>query len=520
MALYSVEIRDPFGRLVTVLKRPLSKQFSLYRNKPGACQFNLDLYDPQATPENLKVNQYDVVFRRQGTLVFAGQITSVVPQIDGDQKTVQVIATGYFALFDSRYIDSDYPDYDALQQQLPFASTDASQVAWKLVDDSQFPLASDGSQTLSGTSMTLCQSFVAQGTADLRTIKLLLKNVNASGNLKIAIAPDLAGIPSSTAVTNSEKTIAADDISSDLSWYEITYASGSRPALTRGATYWITAKMDTAQTTGDGIEWSYLNDNYYLAGKALCLQNSNLFTSTQDLQFFIQQADNSWQMTKNTYFGIAEGNLPTSYDITPVYDQYKKIKEAIEDIANTYNGIDFAVVSSIDPTTNILTKAFTTFYPRQGIDNTRLNFSYPGNIKKLNNQGDGATMVNEVTMRGQGSGVYQVTATEDNAASIQAYGQRQDTQSQSDVSDEGTLELMGRELIRVSKDPLDLPQIVLDGNQPPHVSGFGVGDQIQFSIRDIPILNRFSGIVFRIEELDVTVTDDDQEEVAVTTSIA
>src|SRR3954462_104652 len=99
---YSVEIRDPYGRLVAVIVRPMNKQFTLYRNKAGSCQFSMDLFDPQATPEILALNKYDVVFRRLGYPVFAGQISYIHPHIEGDTAQLDVIAPGYFDLFDQR----------------------------------------------------------------------------------------------------------------------------------------------------------------------------------------------------------------------------------------------------------------------------------------------------------------------------------------------------------------------------------------------------------------------------------
>ena len=519
MGRYSVEVRDAYGRLVTVLLRAQKKQFSVYRNRPGSCQFTLDLYDPQATTLNLKLNQYDIVFRREGTPVFAGQISYLDPKIDGDTKTVDVIATGYFDLFDQRFVTSDYPGYDALHDQLPFASTDASQVAWTLVNDAQFPLSSDGSQTSTGTNLTLAQSFVAPGTANLTTLKLLLTNTSATGNLVVSLYTDFNGAPSNVQVPNSQKTIAVAGISSTLSWYEIDY-TGTLPALTQGATYWIEAYLDTTQSGSNGIYWSYLNNDYYINGRAYCLQNPSLFTTGQDLQFFALLDDNSFQMTKNTYLGITQGNLPTSYNITPVYSRFKKIKDAVEGIANTYNGIDFSVSFAIDSVNDRLTKTFNTYYPRQGVDNTNLNFSYPGNIKKLEKPKDGKTMVNEVAMRGQGSGVNQLTVIENDSASIQAYGQRQDVEQESDVSNQSTLQLLGQELIRVRKDPLDLPNIVLDGNQAPHIGDFGVGDQITFNISEVPIMQDLSQVVYRIEQIDVTISDNDLEEVNLTVSLA
>lgn len=507
MALYTVEVRDQYGRLVTVLQRPMNKQWRLYRNRSGSCQFTLDAYDPQATDSILQINQYDIVFRRQGTPVFAGQISYVNPTIDSETAKIEVIATGYFDLLDYRVITEDFPGYDALHQQLPYDPTDTGQIAWSLINYTQFPLSSDGSVKMQGATPTLNQSFIAQGTANVQTLKLYLQNVSATGNLVVAIYSDSSNAPGSI-VPNSEVSIAVGSLSSSGDWYTITYGA-TPPALTAGQRYWIKAYLETTQTGSNGVNWFYLANDYYGNGRAYSPENPGLFTSQQDLQFFVLLDDNSYQMTKNTYLGLNQGTINTSFNLTPVYPAYKKIKQAVEDLANTYNGMDFNFTVSIDPDTNYMARYFNVFYPRQGVDNTSLNFSYPGNIIKFSKPKDGKTMFNEVIMRGQGTGLAQLIITENDKAAISSFGMRQETQSEPDVSDQDTLTSIAQESIRTRKDPLDLPEIQLDGSKPPYIGSYGVGDTIQIQITGVPILNVNDS--YRIEQLDVTISDDDQE---------
>ena len=141
---YSVEIRDNYGRLVTTILRPQNKTFSTYRNKPGSCRFTMDLLDLQCTLDFLKVNQYDIVFKRLGTPLFGGQISYLNPTIDGDKKQLQVTATGWFDLLDYRYIYEGFPDYNVVAQQIIIPTADSSLIAsssldqtiriWKLKD--------------------------------------------------------------------------------------------------------------------------------------------------------------------------------------------------------------------------------------------------------------------------------------------------------------------------------------------------------------------------------------------------
>jgi hypothetical protein len=277
--------------------------------------------------------------------------------------------------------------------------------------------------------------------------------------------------------------------------------------------------LDTPQTGNNGIYWSYLNDNYYENGIALSQENPTLFTAGQDLQFFVLMDDNSFQMTRNSYWGIQQGNISTSFSLSPKFSQYKKIKQCIEDMCNTFNGIDFNISVVIDPTTNLMAKYFNVFYPKQGIDNTDLTFIYPGNIKKMDKPKDAKTMINEIADRGQGSGHNQVIAVWQDAASITAYGLRQDVRDDADVNDAGTLLSIAKEEIRIGGTPLDLPSVVLDGNLDPQLGAYGIGDSIRVQVDKSMKMMNFSNI-YRIEQMTVTIDDDDIEEIQLVISLA
>jgi hypothetical protein len=166
-----------------------------------------------------------------------------------------------------------------------------------------------------------------------------------------------------------------------------------------------------------------------------------------------------------------------------------------------------------------VTRVFNTYYPRQGIDNTALPFNYPGNIKKFDTTKDAKTLENEITVRGNGTGQAQVSATEIDGVSVQTYGQKQDIEDAADVSDSDTLDKLAVEFLRIRKDPLDIPEVTLDGNYPPTVGSYWIGDTIQFNIVGVPIVNAF-GNQYRIEQIDVTISDDDMEEIVLSVSNA
>lgn len=518
MAKYSVEVRDQYGKLVTVINRPMNKEFAIYRNKPGYLQFVMDGFDPQAIDTYLKLNQYDIVFRRLGTPIVGGQISYINPKVDGDKAQVDIVANGYLDLLQQRMVSAAFPNFDTIKQELVFGDTDGGTVVDTLVQYAQFPISTDASYNIQAASPNICQSFIATGSSTVTTLKLLMQQSGTpTGSLVVEIFTDNQGVPSNTAVANSQKTIAVSTVSSSsFAWLNIAY-TGTLPILVQGQTYWIKVHTDTSQSGSNGILWGYMNNNYYYSGRAFSPESPSLFTSDQDMQFFIQLSDNSFQMTKNTYMNLQRGTVQTSFNINRTFPIYKRIKEAIEEITKLNSGVDFNVALSID-SNNLMTKTYNVFYPRQGVDNTDLNFSYPGNIIKVGKSRDGKSMLNTAYTRGQGTGIYQAVAISPDPTSIQTYGLREDVEDFSDVPDPTTLQSLGDELIRVRKDPLEIPEITLDGNIDPQVGSYGLGDTILVNILGPGLLNFIQ--TYRIEEIHVTIDDDDVERVELSISKA
>lgn len=523
MGLYTIESRDNYGRLITSFTQAINRQYVMYRNKPGSSQFTLSLSDPQATFTNLALNQNDIVFRRQGTPIVFGQISYVDPHINmkNDEYEIDVFATGYFDLLSTRMLNTYFPNYDSVKNQLVFSGVDGGSVIDQLIQGTQFPLQVDASVLMQGNTPTLNQSFIASGSTTVKQIRLLLQPVGSlSGNLIIGIYTNNGTVPTNTLVANSQQTIALSTLTSGLAWYTFNYG-GTLPILTQGTTYWIKVYLDTTQSGGNGVNMSVINGNYYFNGKAYSPENPSLFTATQDLQFFIQQSDNSYQMAKNTYLGLQAGVIQTSFGITRTIDKYKIIKDVIEEITQLSTGVDFNITVSIDPTTNFMQKFYNVWYPGQGINNTSLPFNFPGNIKKVDKPRDGKSMANYIFERGQGSTNTQPFTTSIDPTSIQVYGLREETVDSSDVLDTATLQLLGDELLRVRKNPLDVPQIVLDGNIAPAIGSYGIGDTILINVNAGNVNNIINILqTYRIEEIGVIITEDDQEEITLGISAA
>ncbi len=509
---YKVEVRDQYGHLVTVLDRPMKKEFYLYRNKAGSCQFFLDAYDPQAIPNIIQEGVYDIVIRRKGTPVFAGQITYAGPKIDEtDKAEVQINATGYLNLFSKREVTVDLPFYDPLQNKLIFGATDGGGIIAIMLDYAQFPINQDGFVRMYGDLPTLNQSFFCPNFGNLVRMRLLLQKIGgAHGNVVVGLYHDQNTAPGSL-VPNSVKNIPISSLSTDqFMWAEVTY-SGTLPALNSGTKYWIKAYLDTGQSGSDGVAWAYLNNNYYTDGFAYSPEDHGLFAPDQDLQFFVKLDDNTFQKTENTYWGLDQGGLQTSFPIQPSFAQFKKISDVITEITQHNNGVDFNTIVQIGDD-NIMRKYFNVFYPGQGIDNTALNFTFPGNVISIDGKKDAEQVNNKIYTRGQGSGPFQTLATSINIGSIHQYGRREVNDDFSDIEDIPTLQAIGDGNAKLKGVPLEVPTIILDGNRAPFVTSYGIGDTILVQSFGPGFLNFQQQ--YRIDEIHVTIDDDGREKVA------
>lgn len=253
ISLYTIEIRNQYGHYVTTILRPMNREFTVTRNRSGSCQFTLDLFDPQATTDIFKVNLYDIVVKRQGVIVFSGQISYFKPSVDGDNKTVEVMATGYFDLLDYRLISEATPNFDALAQQVPFDPTDSGEIIVELIDGAQFPLNPeddiDTVAMLTGPTPRYYQSFIAPATSRIKRLRTLVNNHNfITGNVIFTIYEDNNNFPAG-AVGNSIISFPASSFPADTPiWFTVNYPD-PKPEIIQGNRYWVQVKLDTIQRT-------------------------------------------------------------------------------------------------------------------------------------------------------------------------------------------------------------------------------------------------------------------------------
>ncbi len=129
-------MHDIDGVLIADLTaRALKRKITKIRNRSDLIQvvFNLDdvrrlCVDLNIQPKNLfAVDQNEIRLLRNGVVQSAGQLVDVRFEIIERKRTVQIFAVGWFDLLASRIT----------AQLRQFNSTDAGQIAWELIDDSQ-----------------------------------------------------------------------------------------------------------------------------------------------------------------------------------------------------------------------------------------------------------------------------------------------------------------------------------------------------------------------------------------------
>lgn len=141
MANWTVEVYNGSGELVAELSsRALERKVTKLRNRADTINLKYDLDDIKRLCAKLNVSAWDIFaigqnevrVLRNGVVFSAGQIMDATPVIDGDQRSIMVIAVGWLDLFGARYTDEGGSSSDYY-----FSNVDAGQIAWGLIDASQ-----------------------------------------------------------------------------------------------------------------------------------------------------------------------------------------------------------------------------------------------------------------------------------------------------------------------------------------------------------------------------------------------
>lgn len=229
---------------------------------------------------------------------------------------------------------------------------------------------------------------------------------------------------------------------------------------------------------------------------------SRSFTSTDAGQIAWTLINESQLMTYGS-FGITQGTITTSQNRTRLYE-FANIRDALIQLSEVENGIDFEFTPS---------KVFNVYYPSMGVERTEIELIYPGNIKNLSITTDATQLMNYIVARGQGLGAGQLYDIRQDTNSQATFGLKQTVLDFSDVPDITTLQELADEQLRLYKDPLEILQLTLDGNIEPYVGSYWLGDRVMVTIEGYKRYDHIVRRLYRIDEIDISIDDFDNESV-------
>lgn len=152
-------------------------------------------------------------------------------------------------------------------------------------------------------------------------------------------------------------------------------------------------------------------------------------------------------------------------------------------------------------------------YAHIGSERPDIIFEYPGNIIGLEVSDDGTDITNQVIGLGSGAqdGTGVVYFAED-ASSQANYQLRQDIlqTNGTDNSDNGITDASEARL-KSKSDPIRVPIITLNGNIPPFVTDYGIGDRINVKVNDHETIDFING-GYRVEKLTIILGDSGDDE--------
>ena len=142
-----------------------------------------------------------------------------------------------------------------------------------------------------------------------------------------------------------------------------------------------------------------------------------------------------------------------------------------------------------------------------------LTYGGPGsNVIGLYHQRTAAgALYNQIIGLGSGFGDDQLSSTQDNLVSQENVFLRQSIRTYSNVTTQDQLNGDVAADLAMASQLLDVPQIVVPGVLWNGIPFVGVGDRVQVFFPTHPFLGAVSGQWFRVEQMDVRVSDNDDD---------
>lgn len=209
------------------------------------------------------------------------------------------------------------------------------------------------------------------------------------------------------------------------------------------------------------------------------------------------------QALDNGDFGVTMGVMATVGDHDRTYRR-TNIKDALQALTRVQtNAFDFEFTYD---------KVFNT-YESIGSNRPDIIFEFPGNIKSIGVPLDATGVANQIIVLGSGFGEEAaIQVTVDDEASQLNYKLRQKIITPNSVQEADTLTDHGNAELSAWSVPFELPSIEVDGNLVPYVGDYGIGDRVRVRIENYKMLEHIDA-VYRIEKIDISVDDNDNENV-------
>lgn len=213
------------------------------------------------------------------------------------------------------------------------------------------------------------------------------------------------------------------------------------------------------------------------------------------------------QALTNGDYGITAGTIQTSVNRDRLYTGYKCISDAIIELSQVINGFDFEFTYD---------KKFNVYYPNIGTDRTgEITFEYPGNIKSIEYEYDGETMVNEDILLGSG-----ITRVRNESVYQATFKLRQQRDDQPDIITTQTLDDKGDEVLRLYKNlnPV-ITSLELFGNKEPFIGSYWIGDRVKIKTSSLQTFNPINNQTYKIDSISINLDENMSEIVSLGLSL-
>lgn len=416
---------------------------------------------------------HDIRIRRNGEYILGAQVVETNVQINNNSPaTIQVRCTGFLNLFKDRYISIPWSGFN--YADMARAMVQMSQRGENLTKnptadiDASYWLADNGS-----LARTTASAYKHHGTGGIRCTRssngwvTANTQINAPAGTVLHLDVWVKGVSGQS--INFKKRHYIMESGTQVSIGSVTGNGAWQHFTADYTTTWDNEYLHIEQGTSTSLCvddcFVFLKDEY---SNSLC--NLNVAVGTNTASTFPKTRERNYEL--------------------------QNVKDALINFTNlAEDSIDFDF--SPDRTFNV--------YARKGSDKLDIEAVYPGNIHSMNINRSAANLANKILNIGSGIGDERVQVTTEDNNSRVTYGTREKVVTDSNVSLVETLRQQGNGLLKIYKDPTNLPKVVIrDGSINP--SNVQVGDSILVRVEKDDYLGTING-VYRIYNYQVSVDE-------------